>query len=57
MVYLVKVGGFSEYVFHDSEDALGFAKTAKLAQIDADTIRITLFTEEEWTEITKKEEQ
>ena len=57
MVYLVKVGGFSEYVFHDSEDALGFAKTAKLAQIDGKEVNITLHTDDEWADENKKEDE
>ena len=55
MVYVVEVG-YNDFVFNDSEDAMSFARTAKLFGIDGKNVEITLYTKEEWAEKNKKED-
>lgn len=55
MVYLVKVG-YTDFFFTDSEEAFGFAKTAKRTCEDGKSVCIELYSEEEWVAKNNKED-
>ena len=57
MVYVVSVS-YVKFIFTDSEEAFGFARTAKKTQKDQnDSVSVDLYSEEEWAKLNKKEEQ
>ena len=56
MVYVVRIG-YNNFVFDDSEEAVGFAKTAKMSGIDGKEVNITLHTDDEWADGNKKEDE
>lgn len=56
MVYVVEVG-YHDFIFDDMEEAMGFAKTAKMKCFDEKIVRINLYTEKEYADMNKKEDE
>lgn len=56
MVYVVEVG-YHDFIFDDMEEAMGFAKTAKMKCSDEKAVRINLHTDDEWADMNKKEDE
>lgn len=55
MVYVVAVG-YTDFFFTDSEEAFGFARTAKKSCEDGKVVTITLYSEDEWVAKNEKKE-